>query len=456
MRRSIAFPRIGALGLTATGFLAVLLGFFTLPALADQWVHKKQQQLVYKLRVFDGVGYSGGFVPQSESIIYLLAESNNLLSVRETLVYFWPFTWRWRADWRSLDRPVDGDLEVIRGKKLIQRLKKKVNVQYYPKKEEKGALLYTEDKALSAYRKYQKAGMEYTQQQKRYFEDYQKYQEETKEFLEKVARGKVAYTRKEIEQMMPRRPKRPQPPGFFVTTPSEDYIVNLPQGRYRIRIRAEDGTVVKESEKSLVVFDARRKKGVGYEIVFGDNWIKRRSCDRASEIIYAYEKNTLYFRPFLQNEYNHLYYNKLKNSQNAGNVDRYKWVHIQPIQDVLLVLSSSRGEVLEKVDTVLYSVDKVSDREPGYCIVEFKEEGFSQRMPRFEGYKVVISPQRSDADYTISLERKKDGEHVPGSDRKIRLVQKKNPWFFYLFSLFPVAVGLTVSLCKKLVLVVIK
>jgi len=59
--------------------LLVSLLFFLLSA---GWAQapKMKEQLVYGLNVFNGRGYGGGFVPQSEDTIYLIAEKDNAIS----------------------------------------------------------------------------------------------------------------------------------------------------------------------------------------------------------------------------------------------------------------------------------------------------------------------------------------------------------------------------------------
>lgn len=434
---------------TGSVVLFFLLGLLVNPALAEQWVYEKEQQLVYKYRAFDGIGYTGGFVPQSESTIYLLAHSDNLLSASETLLYFWPLKQRWRPEWESLDQPLQGKLQIMQGGKVLRTFEKEVNVQYYPDREEERVFLYTNQEALDAYRDYQRANNEYARRRRDYLEAHYKYEKETKAFLERVSRGDVPYGSEEIRQMMPERPTLPEPPVFFVTAPSEDYIVNLPVGEYQVRIQAADGTILKESEKALLIFDARRKGGIGYEMVTGDKWNQPVVCQDAGELIYTYGENVLYLRPILQNEYDDLFYSKLLDPQATGNPGQYRWVYVQPVTKAFLTLTGHQGEVVRRVERALYVVQQTPDKKPGYRIIE-QDEGLSAgKSTSFEGYRLDVTPGMRGKSYTIKLARKEGEEYVPGSDRQLRVVELSFVLFLYALSFLPVAVWVMVCLLRR-------
>ncbi len=63
------------------------------------------EQLIYSLTAFNGSDYSSTFALQTADTIYLLAGTDNLLSVRKTLVYWWPITAEWKTDTDSLNQP---------------------------------------------------------------------------------------------------------------------------------------------------------------------------------------------------------------------------------------------------------------------------------------------------------------------------------------------------------------
>ncbi len=400
-----------------------------------------REELVYRWNVFDGKGWSGGFIPQSEDTIYIIANKDNAISARKTLVYFWPITARYMAGWKTLNEQVKGTLEILQDGKVIKKLKKEDNVLYYPEGfwGEK-TVFYKGEDANKQYQKYRKALDKYYEDLKKYYEARQEYRKKLDEFFKEVKRRREAGEKGPLDIEIPKEPEPPKGPDFYVTEPKKDYIVNLPVGKYQIRIRAEDGTIVEGSEKNLFVFTSRRKGGVGYEIIPGNRWTKREECNDPANIIYAAGRNVLYFRPYNQDEYNELYHNKLMDPQNEGREENWKWVHTDPITDVFL-LFYDEDKLLEKVDKKPYIVQQIPGPELGYNILEYTKEEFPYKKPTFEGYQLILSEKLAPHGYQIFLGKKENNALIPESRREIRLVRKKNANFLYYLSLFPLVVG---------------
>lgn len=425
--------------------LAIGLSFyFSCPSWAQTPTMK--EQLVYGLNVFNARGYGGGFTPQSEDAIYLIADRDNAISAHITLVYFWPITARYMAAWQTLNEKVEGTLEVLKEGKVIKSLEERENCLYYPEGYwQESSILYLDEEAKKKFEEYKKAVEEFYKAVSDYYNKMAEYKKKMDEFLEETKKLREAGEKlspEEVERMIPREPKQPEPPEFYVTEPRRDYIVNLPIGTYRIRMKAKDGTIIQDSEKNLVVFTSRRTGGVGYEVIPGNRWTQREACNDPARIIYAAGKNTLYFRAFHQDEYNELYYNKLEDPQNLGREERWRWVHIKPVKDVLLALLKD-GRMIERIGNLPYYVKQIPGPELGYDIVEYKEEEMLDKRPTFEGYKLDISAELSRGECQIKLEKKdKQGEFIKGSSREIRLVRKENSKYLYPFSFFPLLVGI--------------
>jgi len=409
------------------------------------------EQFVYSLNVYNGKGYGGGFTPQTEDTIYLIANENSAISARTTLVYFWPITAKFMAGWQTLNEEIVGTLEILKDGKLIKSLKKQDNSLYYPEGYwgETSVLSIDED-AHSYYEKYKKATEEYYQKISEFYKARIEYQKKMDEFLQEIKKRREAeeeFTSEEIEKSIPKEPKPPEPPKFYSTEPRKDYIINLPVDSYRIRIRAEDGTIIQDSQKNLVVFTSRRTGGTGYEIIPGNRWTMREPCDDPARIIYAAGKNTLYFNPFTQDEYNELYYNKLVDPQNPGRVERWRWVHITPIKDVTLLFLKGK-EVLQRVKRLPYSVKQIPGPTLGYDIIEYDQEKQPYEKPTFEGYKMDLSPTLENTGYQINLE-KKTGGFFKGGKREVRLVRKENSRLLYALSIFPLIIGVVIFLERR-------
>jgi len=401
----------------------------------------RQEQLVYSFNVFDGKGWSGGFCPQSEDTIYLIANKYNAVSARKTLIYFWPITAKYLAAWRTLNEDVEGILEILKDGKVIEKLEKKDTVLCYPEGywSEK-VELYVGDKANEWYQKYKKAEDAYYKALEKYYEARTEYRKKLNEFFEEVKKRREAGEKGPLDIEIPKEPKPPEGPNFYVTNPTKNYVINLPVGRYQIRLRAADGTIVEGSEKNILVFVARRKGGVGYKIIPGNRWTKEEECNDPANVIYAAGKNLLYFRPYWQNEYNELYHNKLLDPQNEGRIESWKWVHTEPIKDVFL-LFYGEDKLLSKVEKKPYKVEQVPGPELGYNIVEFKGQETSWNKPTFEGHLVTLSEDLPKQGYRVYLQKKGDKKLILESEREIRLVNKKNVDFLYYLSIFPLIVG---------------
>jgi len=400
-----------------------------------------REELVYRWNVFDGKSWSGGFIPKSEDTIYLIADKDNAISARKTLVYFWPITAKYMAGWKSLNEEAKGTLEILQEGKIIKKLEEEDNVLYYPEGYwgEK-TLFYKGEEAKKQYQKYKDALDNYYEALKKYYEARQEYRKKLEEFFKEVKKRRDAGEKGPLDIEIPREPEPPEGPDFYVTEPKKDYIINLPVGKYQIRIRAEDGTIVEGSEKNLFVFTSRRKGGVGYEIIPGNRWTKREQCNDPADIIYAAGRNILYFRPYYQDEYNELYHNKLMDPQNEGREENWKWVHTDPIENVF-VLFYGQDKLLERVDKKPYIVQQIPGPELGYNILEYTEEKFPYKKPTFEGYQLLLSENLPPRGYQVYLEKKEGNTIIPESGREVRLVKKENANLLYYLSLFPLVVG---------------
>src|SRR6185436_20496767 len=100
--------------------LAALFAIVLSAGLASAQVPEKERRFVYGLNLFDGVEYTTGYVPPSVDAVYVMADHLGVLDPKMTEVYFWPITNDYRADFNSLNEIVDGRLEILQGRKVIQ------------------------------------------------------------------------------------------------------------------------------------------------------------------------------------------------------------------------------------------------------------------------------------------------------------------------------------------------
>ena len=273
-----------------------------------------EEQLVYRLRSFNGKGYQNSFCPASEDTIYIIAGSDNVFQSRMTLVYYWPMTSRFEAGFKTLNEPVDGVLELLQDEKVIERLQLRnytisLGKGWYAENSE----IVLDEHAMRRYEQYQLALKNYTEKLKNYRAQKEAYHRQMEEFFARTQGPRKPRNDSTQSQpaRIPKEPEFPVAPEFYVQLPEQAFILNLPTGKYRIRLRALDGTIIEESEKGLVSFTHRRSGQIGYEIISAKRWTMPEISGDPGDVIYLDGKHTLYFRPYSQTEYNHLYYSKL-------------------------------------------------------------------------------------------------------------------------------------------------
>ena len=409
-----------------------------------------QEQLVYSWNIFDGKGWSGGFIPGNEDTIYLIADKDNGISAKKTLIYFWPITAKFMAGWQTLSEETEGTLELLKDGQILQKLEKQDMVLAYPGGYwAENIVFYKAEEAREWYQKYKDAEKAYYAALNEFYDAQADYQKNMSAFFEEVRRRRDAGEEGPLDIRIPKEPQPPAGPSFYVTEPQKNYIINLPVGTYQIRLRAEDGTIAEGSEKNVLVFNTRRKEGVGYEIIPGNRWTRREQCNDPANTIYAAGRNLLYFIPFSQDEYNELYHNKLLDPQNEGREESWKWVHTTPIEKVILSFYG-QGKTLQQVTNKPFKVQQIPGAELGYNIVEFDQEGaFPGDQPTFEGYQLVLSEDLASEGYKIYLQKEETNIILSGSERDIRLVKRENANYLYYLSIFPLIVGAIVFTARR-------
>ena len=100
--------------------------------IARAQVPVKERQFVYGINAFAWEGYAGSLSARPAHTIYVLAGHRSIVSARETLVYFWPITGEYRADWSGLNASVAGALEVFQAGRAVTVLPRQSYVIQYP------------------------------------------------------------------------------------------------------------------------------------------------------------------------------------------------------------------------------------------------------------------------------------------------------------------------------------
>lgn len=388
----------------------------------------KTETFVYGGQVFNGLGYISAFYPPSVETIYLLADWQNILSPRRTLVYFWPLSGDYKADWSSMNQTVPGRLEILDGNQVVATVSQESYVIQWPQGPEGPQKVYTGTEAETRYQAF-------ADERQAYQEALWAHNEAMQQYYEAVRRAREA--REQGQQVeLPEEPEEPKAPEIFSTPVGQGGVVNLPAGRYAVRVRGNDGRVVAGSEKELIVFGPRRQ-GLGYQIVPQERWTRPERTDEPEDVIYARQGAVLYLQPFEEREYNDLFYTRLKEPQSqSGREDRWTWVHVRPFEEAgNLVLDFGRQtvEVLAKP----YRVEQLSGSALGYKVVDY-DPAVESRPPDFVAYQLFVDANH--ASYKLQLQDT-DAKTVIGSQRQVRRVSEINSWALYFLAALPLTVG---------------
>jgi hypothetical protein len=360
-------------GLVVAYFLSTALVVTTLAQAPE-----KVREFVYGVNVYNGTEYHGTFYPPSEDTLYILADITNIISPRNTLVYFWPATNELKADWDNLNEVVDGTLEIVQGGEVIDTL-------------------------------------------------------DREQLFDDVTQGK-------LKEEPPPPPEQPAPFLFFSTGIHDGFALTLPAGTYTIRLRDNDGQIVADSERELVVFSPQRE-GVGYTVVPQDKWTIPDQSDDPSQILYARGGTVIYLQPFAEEEYNEQFFTRLETPQDAtSSADRWMWVHLQP-QDGQYLEVLHGDQVVDSVDKKAYVVKQLPGTALGYEILDqekAEDERSRSRTPDFEGYEIEAAPDQPSM--TIRLVDA-DGKVIRGSEREIKLVDPQFSSMLFILPAIPLLVG---------------
>jgi len=434
--------------------LAVLLAVPGALPSAHGDVPTRRENLVYSILAFNGRDYSETFAPEAADTIYLVAGADSFLSIRKTLVYFWPLTGELKTDTANLDEEVVGVLECT-GPGRQMRTFEPVRYTYFNERGEY-ELNWRVPRGEAADAEMRRFG-EIVGRYKAAVDDYQRRSMEYEERLAALT-SRIQALRDQgrdatalVDELTElQKPKEPAPPADYVVPPvpiRQAFIVNIPEGTYAIRLRNPDGSVMEGSEKRLVVFGRRRAQAVGYEVIPGDKWTRPVLSHTPSGILYVDGSTTLFLRPFLQDEYNDRYYQKAVRNDARGNPSLMTWVRIQQVPKATIETRTGDAPAVP-IREQPFVVEQLSGATLGYRIVPYDPQGAHQgEDPNLIAFRVPVSPDRA----VIRLRTlDAQGTVLPGSGREIR-VPTRNPAHLLLLLtvLVPLAVMAVVLVARS-------
>ena len=406
-------------GLLIFFFIFILIG----SAVAD--VPVRQEQFIYSIMAFNGKDYSRTFCGENSDTIYLIADQDNFITSRKTMVYYWPITGDWKTDTRALNYPFEGTLELT-DKGGESRIIGPERYTYYNVRGEyeQNWKVVTGDEAEEAWQHYQGLIDEYWQVTSQYEQARKAFDLMINELAMKITEMRndgidVTGLVEKLKRLGP--PESPKPPDDYIVPPmpvQSAFILNLPRGEYNICFINEDSAVMESSEKRVVVFEKRRADGIGFEVIPGDKWTRPVESKRSSSVLYVNGTTDLYLRPFFQDEYNDLYYQRMIRNDAKGNPSLMNWVHIQQVPGARFEVTENNHTSAIIMEEPFY-VEQTKGSALGYKIVPFDPEGAHKAMnPSLVAFKVPITRETRLIKFELL--------NMAGSSRQVRVIIKSS------------------------------
>lgn len=420
------------MGIRSVILSLVFLGVFLLLVLPCSGIEPdKKEGIAYRLQSYTGTEHQILSSPPQVKEIYLLANSDNIFDPRYTLVYYWPLTREYFASWERLDVPVEGTLEILKNGEMIRLLAREdVVVSYTKGASGRRSVVLIGEKAILKQKEYETLANKFEKKVAVFGQKMVQYQQELRKFI-----GRNLSNKPEVGGL-PKPPVEPIPLTLFVSNLMKTFVVNLPVGRYSVRIRAEDRTIVEGSERTLVVFQPLQKEGIGYEVMPEERWTVRLSADAPESGIYCEPGKTLFLIPFRATAYDESFYLRLINPQSMGREGILKWIHTDRIENMRLLLFD-HGKPRRTVEWKDYYVKQVPGAELGYKIIEHDQEAVSEQSPTFSAFSLSIEEQEQGKRYEIVLENSLTNERISGSKRELRVAGKTRVSSLWFFALIP-------------------
>ena len=404
----------------------------------------RNEELIFNILNYDGNEYSGTFCSERNEIIYLLADVNNFISPRKVFVYFWPITEDLRTDTSVLHKKINGSLEIWSSddKDEIEKLDMREYTYFLLKNEyEENWHLLIDNEAEEEWNRHQALEDGYLEEITNYKNEIIIFNAIIKRFTENITSLKekgedISVLVEELNSIVP--PEMPVRPEIYKVPPiplQTGFLINKPEGEFYIRLRDEDGNIYEGSEKKVVIFNKTRVDSIGFDIITSDDWTHPLESNESSSVIYVNGSSDIYLRPFLQMEYNDLFYEKMMKNDGFGNQNLYKWIKIKQIPDLIIESDSiMTGKTI--IEEESYFVDQRMGSSLGYEIVVYEPEGIHKdRTESFKGYRIDLLKESRERVIKIrSISGSGDKEKE--TERQIRIVkdsEKKNFIYIILF-----------------------
>lgn len=378
-------------------FLIILFFLFLSMGYTDDTVPKAERQIVFGVSPFDGAKYLSSFLPESRQEMLLTADTDNTVTVLLSDVYYWPITAEYRADFQGVNIPLTGKLSVYRGKELYRELEQVDYIYVYPQGPSGEATqLFTGDKMTR--------------------------------FI------------KEVQESYEERAANPNKPWATFQGPFKGFIVNLPEGNYRLVFSVENDGKTFSIEKKLRVFSPLGF-GTAYQIIPDEKWTVSSDSETPQQRIYLKPGSVIYLKLFPSLLYSMADYERMaaphRPSSGLGLENSSLWIH----KEVSLEEEGRNSLAIEaagqsnQIQPREFLVRQTEGSALGYTILDYDPVQFPDTRPTFTAYRLLAPPPGIGVTLKI-IDNKTADVPITGT-------REKNQSLRHLRSLEPRALNLT-------------
>jgi len=361
--------------------------FLLLPVIAgaEGFVPRVERQIVFGVAPFDGRMHHASFLPESRSDMFLVANTDNPVTVLLSDVYYWPITAEYRADFQGVHIPLGGNLLVFRGNELYRELEQVEYIYVYPRGPAgEPSQLLTGEEMINFI------------------------QEVLDTFEERLA--------------------NPHRNWATFQGPFRGFIVNLPEGKYRLLFSVENEGQIFSMEKNLRVFSPLGH-GIAYQIIPAERWTVSSNSETPHQRIYLRPGSVIYLKLFPTILYNRAYYERMvaphRPLAGMGLENSSIWVHEEIAleergHNFLVIEAAGRSTLLQSQD---FLIRQTEGSALGYIIMEHDPMLFPGTRPTFTAYRISAPPPG----VGVTLRLADGGTGTLGRDQSLRHLRSLEP-----------------------------
>ena len=431
----------------AAGSRLLLGTWMTLAALAAGAQDPiREEQLVFSLLAYNGRQYVPAFAREPVTELYLLAGRPAVLAPRIAFVHYWPLTRSWRVDTGTLNIAVGTTLEVLRGGRDMQSFQRTAYTFYnVPRRYEANWEIATGAEAQEAYDRYLELFSAYQRETVAFNRARAEYERRVAELARRIADRHAAGSDAGVLEEERDALQLPHPPErswerFFSVPPvavREGFVIELPAGRYRMRLLTADGRILQGSEKRIIAFAKLRSGGVGYDVMPADRWTRPTVSSTPGAILYVDGSTDLYLRPHFQDQYNDLHYARLVDADGIGNARLTRWEKTGQIPGAMLAVRGGRGRETAWIEEAAHLVQQVEGGRLGYRVVPFEPGPGTPPRPDLVAFGIALDGGIRRVRLALADH---EGAIIAGGERQIRVVEDAGRGWLLAFAAIPLVV----------------